>query len=410
MNGSVQVKRGTWYAVIYYKDEKGIARQKWINTGLSERGNKRQAKEFLEQELNKFDETEVQGERRAAQRLKNNKEVDLNDRFLPFGEFCEKYIDGKKDSLSPQVYHNYINNYVKPIKKHFGKRKIRLVDITTEDITEYYDSLEEKGLSGTSIKHYEDVIRPALKFAYKNKLIPDNPYDFVPKISRDTKPMSFFDEKEMSAFFEAIKGHKLEMLFKIAAYYGMRRSEILGLKWNAIDFNHKTISVQHKMIMVNDHEPYFSDALKTKSSRRTFPLLPIVEEMLLAHTAKIEKNREALGDKYIEQYADYVFVDDNGKIIYPNYVTKHFHKIIKDNGFKPIHFHELRHSCASIMLKNGVQMKQIQDWLGHANYAVTANIYSHLDYSAKLQSAAVIDNALSFQRESKEEKDMDIVM
>jgi integrase len=396
MNGSIQVKRGFWYAVIYYKDEKNITRQKWINSGLPERGNKRQAKDFLDQELSKFDEVTMQQESRAVSRVKNNTHINVNDRFMLFGGFCEKYIKQKEVELTPLVYHNYLNNYIKPIKAYFDSKGIRLVDIMTEDIDNYYHTLKEKGLSNTSVKHYEDIIRPTLKYAYREKLIPDNPYDFVSKIRRDTKPMTFYNEQEMSIFFEAIKGHQLELLFKVAAYYGLRRSEVLGLRWKAIDFGHKTIEINHKMLMVNNKVPYFSDELKTYASRRTFPLIPAVEDDLLKHKEKVIENGTFFGNKYDDRYLDYVFVNEKGKIYYPNYVSTQFREVIKNNKLKNVHLHELRHSCASILLKNGMSMKQIQEWLGHANYSVTANIYSHLDYSAKLQSASVMENAFSF--------------
>lgn len=197
----------------------------------------------------------------------------------------------------------------------------------------------------------------------------------------------------MEKFFQAIKGHRLELAFKMAAYYGFRRSELLGLRWESIDFTNKIISVNHKIIMARK-QLYLSDTLKTASSCRSLPLLPEIEHELIKHKSQIEENKKFFKGCYDTSFLDYVFVDESGKIILPDVVTNWFEKILKKHNLKHIRFHDLRHSCASIMLANGVQMKQIQEWLGHSNFSTTADIYSHLDYSSKLDSAKAISNAL----------------
>lgn len=100
-----------------------------------------------------------------------------------------------------------------------------------------------------------------------------------------------------------------------------------------------------------------------------------------------KENRRLCGRSYNKEYLDYVCVNEIGDLIKPHYVTESFPKLLKANGFRPIRFHDLRHSCASLLLANGVSMKQIQEWLGHSDFSTTANIYAHLDYSSKLTSA-----------------------
>lgn len=190
--------------------------------------------------------------------------------------------------------------------------------------------------------------------------------------------------------------------------YGFRRSEVLGLKWNAIDFANKLISVQHKVLETKidgKREIYLSDKLKNQTSNRTLPLLLQAEQLLLDKKNEIEKNKILLGKNYDNRYLDYVCVDNLGRLILPNRLTKNFIKILRRNNLRKIRFHDLRHSCASIMLSNGVPMKQIQEWLGHADFSTTANIYSHLDYSTKLNSANTMTNVFAFsQTQEKEEK------
>lgn len=151
--------------------------------------------------------------------------------------------------------------------------------------------------------------------------------------------------------------------------------------------------------------------MKNKTSNRVLPLLPQAEELLKEQNKNIELHKTQLGKSYDNRYLEYVCVDNLGRLILPNRLTKNFIKILRKNNLRQIRFHDLRHSCASIMLANGVPMKQIQEWLGHADFGTTANIYSHLDYTTKQNSANTISNVFSFvetnqpQQEIKQEKD-----
>lgn len=142
------------------------------------------------------------------------------------------------------------------------------------------------------------------------------------------------------------------------------------------------------------------DVLKTKSSFRTLPLIPAVEKLLLEEKEKQEMFRRLFKKSYCRDYLDYICVDQTGKLLRPNYVTEHFAWLIQKYDLKKIRFHDLRHTCASLLLSSGISMKQIQIWLGHSTFATTADIYAHLDFTAQEESA----NAMSgmFSREPKE--------
>jgi integrase len=194
----------------------------------------------------------------------------------------------------------------------------------------------------------------------------------------------------MLTLFDAVSGDPLELCVKIAAYYGLRRSEVLGLKWDAISFEKKTISVCHKVIEVEidgKYVPVGEDVLKTKSSFRTLPLIPAVEKLLLAEKDKQEMFRRLFKKSYCRDYLDYICVDQCGNLLRPNYVTEHFAWVIQKYDLRKIRFHDLRHTCASLLLSNGISMKQIQLWLGHSTFSTTADIYAHLDFSAQEESA-----------------------
>lgn len=388
MTGTIQVKKGYLYAVINYKDEAGKTKYKWIATGLKERGNRKAAKEILDKALIEFEEQQKNKQEKIERRSKPQ-EVDKSDATLLFSDYCAKYVESIKNTLSKQVYRDYRQHYIKQFKAFFDKRKLRLIDITETELKEYYDHLRARGVKEITIKHHNNILRPALRKAYQSKLIPDNPFDFLEPIKKEKSPMSFYDKNEMKKLFEVMRGHKLEIPFLIAAYYGFRRSEVLGLRWSAIDFDHKLISINHKLLVV-DKEVILTDELKTKTSNRTLPLIPVIEEALLKHRAQIEENKKFYGNTYDQRYLDYVCVEENGKIVYPDHMTKEFADLLKKHGLKHIRLHDLRHSCASNMLASGVQMKEIQEWLGHSNFSTTADVYSHLDFSAKIRAAQTI--------------------
>ena len=108
------------------------------------------------------------------------------------------------------------------------------------------------------------------------------------------------------------------------------------------------------------------------------------------------------GAEYAEEGKEYIFVDAMGNLIKPEFITRHFSALLKKEGMKKIRFHDLRHSCASLLLKNGIGMKEIQLWLGHSNFNTTANTYSHLDYSSKLHSAMTMEKCLNYTRAANE--------
>ena len=128
---------------------------------------------------------------------------------------------------------------------------------------------------------------------------------------------------------------------------------------------------------------------------RTLPLVPAFKEKLLKLKEQQEEYRRVCGRCYNKKYLEYICVDEMGTLISPHYLTSSFPKLLEKNNLRHIRFHDLRHSCASLLLANDVPMKQIQEWLGHSDISTTANIYSHLDYKSKLTSANVMDNVLT---------------
>ncbi|MGD9901437.1 MAG: tyrosine-type recombinase/integrase [Spirochaetales bacterium] len=401
LKSSLYVRGGKWYGIVYYKDEYGNDKQKWFNTGLKERGNKRQAQKMLEGYIKKFNPLKEEKTIKVNKPTKKP-ETENNPKDIVFVDWLNKYVQSKKEELTPYVFNSY-SYIVKRIKLYFKNTKLK--DINTESIVKYYDYLsKETKVKNITIKHYAVVIHPAIKEAYRLGLIDKNYADFVPQIKKEKPEHHFYTEEDMKKLFQYLESNSYELPFKIAAYYGFRRSEIIGLKWDSIDFINKTIKVKHKVIVLNG-EVLASDRLKTSASYRTLPLIAEIEKMLLEKQQEIEKNKNWYGNSYNNKYNDYIMVNEIGDLILPDTLTENLQKILKRHNLKYIRLHDLRHSCASLLLANGIQMKQIQEWLGHSNYSTTADIYSHLDYSSKIESAKTIEKTLNFNETKANELD-----
>ena len=378
--GHLREKSGYYYAVLNYTDSFGKRKTKWISTGLTVKGNKKRAEAIL----------------MDARRNFNPEEPKVMNGDILFADYMENWLDIIKSSVAVPTFASYSATVKRVVAPYFREKEVTLKNLTAKDIQDFY-LRELERVSASSVIHYHANIHKALKYAVKIDLIDVNPADKVERPKRDRYVGSFYDADEVNALFEAAKGSKLELPILFGAFYGLRRSEAIGLKWDAIDFDQNTITIRHtvtscemdgKMILVA------ADTTKTKSSMRTLPLVPFMRDRLLALREEQKENRRLCGRSYIKDYLEYVCVNEIGDLIKPHYVTESFPKLLKANGMRHIRFHDLRHSCASLLLANGVPMKQIQEWLGHSDFSTTANIYAHLDYSSKLTSADAMLNGL----------------
>ena len=382
--GHLREKGGHYYAVLNYTDYQGKRKSKWIATGLTIKGNKKRAEAILMDARRNFQEEAPL--RMEAKTL--------------FADFLEQWLEVIRDSIAVPTYASYSNLSNGVIIPYFRKYGTTLEDLAAKDIQQFY--LEQrKRVSGCTVIHYHAIIHKALKYAVKLDLITTNPADRVERPKKERYVASFYDADEVNALFQAARGTNLEIPILLGAFYGLRRSEVIGLKWDAIDFERNTITVQHTVTSCNvdgKNMLVAADRTKTKSSMRTLPLVPFMKERLLQQKKVQAENRKLCGRSYVKDYLGYVCVNEIGAILKPNYISTSFPKLLEANGLRHIRFHDLRHSCASLMLANGVAMKQIQEWLGHSDFSTTANIYAHLDYSSKLHSADVMLSSLGLEK------------
>ena len=166
---------------------------------------------------------------------------------------------------------------------------------------------------------------------------------------------------------------------------------LLGLQWDSIDFESGTLTIRHTVSKVT--KPVEKDKTKNASSYRSFPLLPEARAIFLQALSDQRTNRRLFGKAYQEN--PYVFKWPDGRPFPPDYITHHFARLLQKNGLPRIRFHELRHSCASILLSNGFTLKDVQEWLGHSDIKMTANVYGHLDMARKQSIAQEMSSLLS---------------
>lgn len=389
LNSSLQLKGNTYHVAISYKDESGKRKVKWVSTGLKREAGKRRLESKQKEIVANFEE-ELNRRRYAAPSCSAEPSAKY-----PFTEFMDKWLERKRVYIAPSTYDGYAKN-IRKIKSYFGSN-VMLDELTRSQIKDFYTQMRENGLINNSVKHLHANIHNALNEAVECGLIRSNPSEKItfPKVESHTAV--FYNAEELQTLFKVFEGDRMELVVHIAAYYGLRRSEVVGLKWEAVDFDAKTITIQHKITNSygsGKEKIIASDTLKTPSSRRTLPLIPHIEEMLLNEKQKQMECKALYHSGYCREYDGYICRDNLGELITPGQVSDHFRNIIKKHDLKKLRFHDLRHSCASLLLANGIPMKEIQEWLGHSNYNVTANLYSHLEYKAKEASAEAISAAL----------------
>ena len=400
--GHLQEKKGNFYVVLNLKTADGRRQAKWIPTGLPAKGNKKRAETFLTEQRQLY--TKLQQEQEQAA-LQQTEQEALGAAGILFTDFMEQWLSVAKCTIEQVTYSGYCMNVRNIINPYFSSRKITLADLTPKDIQDFY-TVQLNRVKATTVIAYHANIHSALEYAVDLELIAANPADRVKRPKKERFEGSFYSGDELNALFTAAKGNPLELPILFGAFYGMRRSEIIGLKWNAIDFSNNTITVKHTVttcVIDGKRQVIEKDRAKSKASLRTLPLVPEFRKRLLALKEEQERNRKLCGNSYSMEDYGYLFVDPLGKRMNPERLSRTFPAFLQKHQLRRIRFHDLRHSCASLLLANGVPMKQIQEWLGHSDFSTTANFYAHLEYQSKIDSAAAMKHGVNLSIITTEE-------
>lgn len=382
MTGSLQIKNGKFYMVLNIQ-ENGKRKMKWISTGLAVKGNKRKAEQMLREMLQTY---EIQQSGPKCDML--------------YADYIQKWLEYVQRKVDEVTYQGYELLAQRQIIPWFKEKGTKLEDVTLPLLQEYIDEKATRGrvdgkggLSPRSLRLHKNIIFQSLTEAVKDGLLPNNPCQYVVLPKNVRYESHFYTVDQLNQFFDAIREEPLYPLLKITAIYGLRRSEVLGLKWDSIDFDAGTVTIRHTVSKVT--KAVEKDKTKNATSYRSFPLTDEARRIFQAAKVEEQKNRQLFGKEY--QESDYVFKWPDGHSYSPDYITEKFPALLKKHGMPHIRLHELRHSCASLLINAGFTLKDVQEWMGHADIKMTANIYGHLDVSRKQSMAAKLSGDLSAQ-------------
>lgn len=372
MTGNLSSKRDVWQMVFYYY-ENGKRKTRWESTHISSKDgkNKKQATEML------------------AQRLSELNAVYEGDNFI---QVIEEWLVDVKRKIRVNTYSSYVHVVNTHLIPYFSTLDLDIQSIRMQHIQNYCNYKLDSGLSvNTVIKHRANLSQ-IFKYAIRRELIATNPVLGVELPNKVKFEAHFYSASQIDHLVSLCRGTPIESAVVLAANFGLRREEVLGLKWSAIDLDEGVMTIRHTAVQLRGATLY-QDATKSKASRRSFPILGRMKEYLKALKYHQEVMRIEYGSEYISN--DYVCKWDNGKPMRPDTLSNKFRRLIEENNLPPLTFHGLRHSCASILLSQGCSLKQIQDWLGHEDIQTTADIYSHLEYRSKTGIADILDRSIS---------------
>lgn len=331
--GHLQIKNDYYYMVLSYLDANGKRKQPWFPTGLPIKNNKKRAEKML---------LELRQTYVPPAEHKSNGELSAD---MLFADFMELWLEVVRNSIEKTTFSSYTQMVKGKIAPYFRKTGVKLGELQARHIQSFY-LYELKTVSASTVIHEHANIHKALKYAVKMDLIPYNPADKVERPKKQKYIADYYRLEELEQLFEATKDHPYSLLVQITAFYGLRRSEALGLRWDAIDFERNTITIRH--IVTNakidgKYEIVREDRAKTKSSLRSLPLVDNIREKLLALKEQQKENKRICGNCYNREYDGYVFVDVMGNIFNPRNLSSNFSKLLELKGLRHIRFHDLRH-------------------------------------------------------------------
>jgi len=375
MTGSLQTKNGIYYVVLSFKDDLGKWRQKWINTQLPTKDNKTKAKAFLTKTLAEYGNANI-----------------THSKDILFIDFMYKWLETVANSIEENTHESYHATITRYIKPYFTQNPVKLQRLEPQHIQSFYNGQLKNGTSASGILRQHANIRKALQHAVKMNMIPYNPADRVTLPKKQEFHANFYNAEEVNTLLSVFKNEEMYTAVLLASFYGLRRSEVLGLKWECVDFNANTLTIRDAVVRCGNKAIIDKPRTKTKASHRTLPLIPSMREYLQELKRRQTENRLLFGAEYVVN--DYVCKRANGEPFSPNYITCRFNKLIKRHNLPKIRFHDLRHSAASNLLAMGYSLKEIQEWLGHGTLATTADIYAHLQVEAKQDMAVSLGEKL----------------
>ncbi len=348
----------------------GKRKQQWISV----KGTKKEAEKRLSELLSQLDNG-----------------VFIKPGKTTLADYLNRWLkDYAKPNLSPRSFERYESIVRVNLIPSLGKTILN--QLKPEHIQKYYSAKLESGLSPRTVRYHHVVLHIALKTAVKWGLLNRNAADAVDPPKPHSNEMKTWDEEEVSLFLETAKDSQYYALFHTVLFTGIRRSEVLALRWCDIDMENCQLSISRSMHQLKDRSFVFTKP-KSSKSQRTIALSPSSIAVLSEHYEKQKLERMMQGIDVNDD--DSVFCHPDRKPLRPNTISRAWANLAKHAGVKVIRFHDARHTHASLMLKQGIHPKVVQERLGHSSIAITLDTYSHVAPGLQESAANRFDEAIS---------------
>lgn len=315
---------------------------------------------------------------------------------ITVGEWLDIWLEEYISNVKPNTVITYtikVNNHLKPA---FGA--VKLNSLSAPAIQKLYNDMQKgrrggRAYSAKAIKDLHGVLHKALQQAVQIGYLRFNPSDSctLPRVGRrDIKP---FENDKMAEFLRRIQGDKYELLYIVALFTGMRKSELMGLTWDSVDFTHGSITVKQQLQLSPDGSYYFTTPKNDKP--RTIHAAPTVMDALRRQYCKQLEERAAAGELWQPgAFQNIVFTNAFGGHMKPKTIHKRFKAIVTEMGLPDMRFHDLRHTYAVMSIQAGDDIKTVQENMGHHTAAFTLDVYGHVTEQMRQDSASRMEQLI----------------
>jgi integrase len=323
----------------------------------------------------------------------------INDSSVSLKEYLNTWLTTIEPDIRPKTYQFYkynVDHGIVPVIGHIRLDKLKPLDIKRM-INKY---LKDGTLSNTTIRHYYRTLSIALNKAVEWEIISKNPCKKIKPPAPDTPEMKVLTAKQVDKLLEYTKQSEFKVMYipiLLSVGCGLRRGEVLGLRWKDIDFENKIMHIRHNLQYIN--KEFILQEPKTKNGKRDIPLPTPIISILQEHKGEQETIKERLKIKDYKKEDAFVCAWENGTNIIPDYCYKTLGKLLKRCKLPHIRFHDLRHTYATLMLDNDANIKVLSELLGHSKTSITMDIYAHALPDSKKEAVQKIENVLFLKAE-----------
>lgn len=399
VTGTVQSKKGMFYAVIRIPaiDGEGKPKQLWKSTGIRSDAKSERARKSNEKEANIKLGFLISEQEELLQQAIAEREAKKNEDSKPlFVDALNDWLSRRKRDVRQNTFESYqlyANVHIIPF---FAPLGLRIDEVTPRHIQRYIDSKYNSGQSANSLKKHLVVIKGVFDECYRLEIIASNPCSKakLPKLIRHEGQA--YTVEQATTLLKAAESDRMRPLIMLALFLGLRRSECLGLRWQDIDFDKNIVHICNTVVkLVTTIE---DEHTKSRASRRNLYLNSALRQYLIEWHAEQERNQKIMGEQYGDTGGEVVHVCTfaDGRPISPDYASHHFPAFLSKNNLPKIKFHELRHTAGSILLNNGVDLKSVQEFLGHERASTTMDIYIHSLAENKVVAGNTLDNLMNY--------------